>query len=345
MNAPNVLAAGGLARDFLSAVDSAMFDVIQCANEEAWLKERDNGIGASEIAVLLGLSEWSSPFHLWAQKTGRLTKGASDAEHLEYGRFMEDGAAKRYAYRTGRMLQDLGRYTILRSKRWPFLFTTLDRIITDLPPADSFFAQAYPIDGLEGPGCCEIKNPIIHGYRAWDEGVPLHYQAQLQGQLAVTGFRWGSFGASMPDGTFLAIDMMRNEDFITMAVEKATAFMECVTSDTWPPVDGSEWTKLALKAMFPMDSGEEVELPPEAEEWDRELREAKAQRKLAEEHEELMSNKLRAAIGAASIGRLPSGDCYTHHSQHRAEFVTKASSFRVLRLSKAKGIPGKKKKS
>jgi putative phage-type endonuclease len=329
-----------------TAVVEAAYDIIECKTEEAWLTERDNGIGASEVAVLLGLSEWSSPFHLWAQKTGRITKGESDAEHLEYGRFMEDGAAKRYAYRTGRTLRDLGRFTILRSKRWPFLFATLDRIIEGPAPEGSVESQFYPTEPwMVGPGCCEIKNPIIHGYRAWDEGVPLHYQAQLQAQLAVTGFRWGSFGASMPDGKFLAIDQERHDDFIAVAVEKCAAFMECVKNDTWPPVDGSDWTKQALKAMYPLDTGEDVDLPPEAAEWDKELREAKAQIKLAKEHEDLMSNKLRAAIGEHTIGRLPNGDCYTNRAQHRKEFITEASSFRVLRLSEAKALPGKKKKS
>ena len=333
-----------IARILNQAVTEAAFDIIECKNEQEWLAERDNGVGASDLGVLLGLSEWSSPFHLWAQKTGRITKGASDAEHLEYGRFMEGGAADRYAYRTGRKLHDLGRFTILRSKAWPFLFCTLDRIIESAAAIDSVEAQFYPTEPwMVGPGCCEIKNPIIHGYRAWDEGVPLHYQSQLQAQLAVTGFAWGSFGASMPDGKFLAIDQQRNEAFIQMAVEKAAVFMECVKNDTWPPVDGSDWTKLALKAMFPLDNGEDVELPPEAVAWDRELREAKAQIKLAKEHEELMSNKLRAAIGEHTIGRLPNGDCYTHRTQHREEFVTKASSFRVLRLSEAKAPGGKKK--
>jgi putative phage-type endonuclease len=333
-----------IARIQNQAVIEAAFDIIECEDEKAWLKERDHGVGASEIAIVLGLSDWGSPFHLWAQKTGRLDKGFSDAEHLEYGRFMEAGAADRYAYRTGRELLNLGKYTILRSKQWPWLFATLDRVITGFPSPDSFQAQAYPFEGLVGRGPLEIKNPIIHGYHAWDEGVPLKYQAQLQGQLAVTGWSWGSFGASLPDGKFLAIDQMRNEDFITLAVEKTAAFMECVRTDTWPPVDGSEWTKLALKAMYPLDTGTEIELPAEAEEWDRELREAKEQIKLAAEHADLMSNKLKAAIGEHSIGRLPSGDCYTHHTQTRKETVQKAATFRVLRLSEAKGVPGKKAK-
>ncbi len=314
------------------AVTEAAFDIIECVNEEEWLAERDNGVGASEIAVLLGLSPWSSPFHLWAQKRGRVSKGASDAEHLEYGRFMEAGAAARYEYRTGRKLRDLGRYTILRSKRWPFLFATLDRIIESLPAADSAEAQFYPVEPwMIGEGCCEIKNPIIHGYRAWDEGVPLHYQAQLQAQLAVTGWAWGSFGASMPDGTFRAIDMQRNEGFVALAVEKAEAFMRCVSDDTWPPADGSEWTKLALKEMYPRDNGLEVILPPEAAEWDAELQQAKEQRKLAEAHEEEMANKLKAAIGDATAGVLPDGSRYTHRMQSRKEFIQKATSFRVLR--------------
>lgn len=307
-------------------------EIIECRDEAHWLEERNNGIGASEVAVLLGLSDWSSPAHLWAQKTGQIEKGASDAEYLEYGRFMEQGCAARYEYRTERTLRDMGRFTILRSKRWPFLFATLDRIIEHVPEKEFGLYPFQPF--MIGPGACEIKSPVIYGYQKWDEGVPLAYQVQLQTQLAVTGFKWGSFGAQMPTGRFDCIDVERNDAFIEVLVSKCRAFWDCVETKTWPPIDASEWTGAALKAIYPRDSGAVVDLPDEALEWDTELTQAKADMKNAEARVENYKNHFAAALGDASVGVLPTGEKYTFRAQTTKEHMRKESTTRVLRRAK-----------
>lgn len=308
---------------------SDAFDVIECDSEERWLAERNKGIGASEVAVLLGLSDWASPFSLWAQKTGQVDAGASDAEFLEWGRFAEDGIAKRYAYRTKRAIRDLGRFTILRSKAHPFLFCTLDRIIDDVPRIEDGFYPWQPY--MVGPGALEIKQATIFGHHAWDEGAPLKVQSQLQTQLAVTGWKWGSISATMPTGKFEAIDCERNESFIDLVIEKCRAFWACVEGNTWPPVDGSDWTAQALKTLYPRDNGAEVFLPTEAAQWDAELAEAKEQKKLAEAHEKEITNRFKAALGEATFGVLPGGSKYSLKTQTRKEFTSPATSFRVLR--------------
>ena len=42
------------------------------ALEQAWLAQRNSGIGASEVAAVLGESTYYSPYSLWARKTGRV---------------------------------------------------------------------------------------------------------------------------------------------------------------------------------------------------------------------------------------------------------------------------------
>lgn len=43
--------------------------IIRPANHEEWLKEREYGIGASEVGAVLGLSPYETPFSLWLKKT------------------------------------------------------------------------------------------------------------------------------------------------------------------------------------------------------------------------------------------------------------------------------------
>lgn len=43
--------------------------IIRPANHEEWLREREYGIGASEVGAVLGLSPYETPFSLWLKKT------------------------------------------------------------------------------------------------------------------------------------------------------------------------------------------------------------------------------------------------------------------------------------
>ena len=37
-------------------------------DRQAWLAERRNGVGGSDVAGILGLSPWASPYSVWASK-------------------------------------------------------------------------------------------------------------------------------------------------------------------------------------------------------------------------------------------------------------------------------------
>jgi putative phage-type endonuclease len=302
-------------------IDFTDCDIIACKDEAEWLVERARGVGASEAGVILGLSDWSSPTMLWAQKTGKIPTEGIDTDMAEWGHFMEPGAADRYAFRSGRKLVDIGKYTILRSKKWPWLQATLDRVVPSMMTVTGGHSEA---------GVVEVKNPTMFGHHKWDDGPPLAYQCQLQTQLAVTGFSWGSFAASMPSGKLQIIDCERQPDFIALLVEKTKAFWDCVQSGRAPEVDGSQWTTEAIKRLHPKDNGESVVLPAEAATWAEKLESAKATIKSLEAIQREAENRLRAAIGDATFGTV--GDLkFSYKTQARAEHLVKESEFRVLR--------------
>lgn len=41
-------------------------------DREKWLEERRKGIGGSDAAALVGMNSYSTPYMVWADKTGRL---------------------------------------------------------------------------------------------------------------------------------------------------------------------------------------------------------------------------------------------------------------------------------
>ena len=54
-------------------------------NRTEWLKERNNGIGASDAAAILGLSPYMSNQRLWEIKTGRFVpEDIGDIRQIRY---------------------------------------------------------------------------------------------------------------------------------------------------------------------------------------------------------------------------------------------------------------------
>jgi predicted phage-related endonuclease len=118
-------------------------------------------------------------------------------------------------------------------------------------------------------------------------------------------------------------------------IEKERAFWDLVESKTPPPVDGSEQTAEALKRLYAADNGLSVVLPAEAEEWDDALQAAKAAIKAATETKRAIENQIKAAIGDATFGVLPSGERYKWQDQDRAGYTVEAGTTKPLvRLKK-----------
>lgn len=133
---------------------------------EQWVKWRQGGIGASEIAAIMGLCPYNTPYDIWLVKTGR-SRGFEGNSFTEHGKALEAKGRARYE------------------------LTNME----DMPPACATHPK-YPIciaslDGLRSDNklILEIKCP--KGRQTIDAAlagnVPEHYLAQVQYQLAVTG--------------------------------------------------------------------------------------------------------------------------------------------------------------
>lgn len=59
-----------------------MLDTISTAkmSREEWLEERRKSIGGSDVAAVIGMSRFASPYTVWLDKTGRIPdKGDTEA--------------------------------------------------------------------------------------------------------------------------------------------------------------------------------------------------------------------------------------------------------------------------
>jgi predicted phage-related endonuclease len=185
----------------------------------------------------------------------------------------------------------------------------------------------------QGRGALEIKVTDV----VWEEEPPVFYQAQLQVQLSVLGFSFGTLAALHRGNKLIWADLMRHEEFIKNFLSKAEEFQWRLTNDRPPEVgaDGSEDAGKAIAALFPHDTGEVIHLPAEAMDWTTELETLKAERKDMDEAIRLRENLLKEKIKDATYGVLVDGRRWSWKEQTRVDpprLEERVSQFRVLRL-------------
>ncbi len=91
---------------------------------EQWLQIRRKTIGGSDAAAIVGLSHYSTPYSVWANKTGRIPD-AEDNEAMRQGRDLEEYVAKRWEEATGKSVRRCN--VILYNSQYPFAHADIDR--------------------------------------------------------------------------------------------------------------------------------------------------------------------------------------------------------------------------
>ena len=295
------------------------YRTIECANRGVWLAERQSSIGASESACLLGRHPWLTEFQLWSRKIG-LEPNDPPNIPMRVGLALENLVAEMYQDETDRPIEDPGDFTILALDEYPYISTTLDRwTLID--------KQLCPLE-LKAVGTSQSSE--------WDDGPPEHYWCQVQHQMLVTGSTRASIAVLIGNREFRWCDVDGDAEFQAALLIACRDFWHLVETETPPEVDGRRETAEALARLYPVPTDKVVILPPEFQDVDERLVEVGIEITNLELEKRLLQNKLRAAIGDATIGELP--DCrYKWAVQERKAYEVKASSSRVLRRLKKGG--------
>ena len=76
---------------------------------EKWEEIRNQGIGGSDIACIMGYNKWKSPYTLWTEKTGQSqSEDLSDNEFVYWGTVLEQAVANRFVELTGKKVRKCG---------------------------------------------------------------------------------------------------------------------------------------------------------------------------------------------------------------------------------------------
>lgn len=302
---------------------------ITAKNEQAvmraeWLKHRQRGLGASDVAAVFGVSPYKSLLALYHEKRGDIEMPEVEREALYWGRHLEGPIAKRYAEETKRRVQLEVPFNIRWHPTQEFMFATLDAT-AEVVGGTSIAAPAG------GPGVTEIKNVGFFKKEEWRDEPPLPFLIQVNHQMAVTGREWGSFAFLVGGNQFMWADVPRNNAFIEVLIAKAREFWQRVLDARPPEVDGSDSTRELLKQLYPKDSGRIIALPKPLIEVDEELVKLKAEQKKLQGRRDELENQLKYGIQDATVATLDNGAVYTFKTVNRREFTTAAGSYRTLK--------------
>lgn len=299
-----------------------------------WLTWRRQGIGASDVPALLGLSNFDSPWSLWARKTG-LLPDSEETQRQRIGHLMEPVLAQMFHEHTGLYVAGEQTWCSHRGHQWAR--ATIDGLVMDGASRD------HVDDAL---GVVEFKTDGSFG---WSDGVPARVLSQVQWQLFVTDLPRAWVGVMHANWRFAVHEVERDEDDIAFMLERAQAFWERhILAGEPPPVDASDATASAIAAVWPEHRpGEIVEFEGAA--W-RDLIEHRTILKqvIKDRQEELdeIENRLKAAMQDAEIAVLDGVPVLTYRAQERtgidvkalraahpeiAEQFTTRSTYRVLR--------------
>ncbi len=270
---------------------------------EDWYRARHKGVGASELAGILGLSRFHSPWSIWQRKVDKPEPPAERwcSKEAEAGHrhertiaqwFIEDSSPKTY----GLGHVDPGEFTMYWADGLP-MFATPDRLLTD--------------GDKEARAVLELKCAWYAQAKRFRKQFPLEFRCQVQSQMLCTELDLGYYAVLLNGMEVVWYQEERNEKFIAAMVKKVKRFWQHVTDRIPPPPDFSEATSRAMAAHYSEPVDEAVDLPDKFATYPVQREANKAKIKELERANDGMKNEVTAVMGNATIGRLPDGVDFT----------------------------------
>jgi putative phage-type endonuclease len=259
-----------------------------------WHRLRRAGISASEIAAVLGISKWDSPFSLYWSKVNGWRQEQSD--EMSIGAAVEQAVADLWADRCdpheNLMLTRAGLYAAAAGS-WQL--ATPDRLVHQACPGcggsgltgnlhDGLGACTCSPMGVGGPPLAVLECKWAGSWDGWGDDdtddIPVYYRAQALWQCHVLGVDQWYLGVLGPSG-FRSYAGHRDRADIAVMVEHGRRFMDRLNRLDPPDIDdGHPATIATLKQLHPSVEPGDVETTPEfADGWRR----ARALRKRAED--------------------------------------------------------------
>lgn len=270
-------------------------------DREQWLAERRKGIGASEIAAVMGISPWESPFSLYWRKANGWQVDAE--EIMRTGTHLEPAIADWWAAEHPTEL--VCRAGLYAHPDRPWQLATPDRLVCDPQMHDNPFPEdpTYEYDHDRDAfhlAVLECKW-VAHSWDGWGEPgtdqIPVHYRAQVLWQCDVMAVDEWHLAALGPGGfRSYTGTTVGAEDELELMRKAGQEFMDRLAAGDPPPLDSHTATLSTLKRLHPDLTDETVEIDTHLADdyWD-----ACERLKSAQAYKDAVEIRLRAAMGTA----------------------------------------------
>lgn len=176
--------------------------IIRPKSHEEWLKAREDGIGASEVAAILGLSPWETPFSLYLKKTHQVPP-TEENDAMRRGHYLEDAVVQWWMHETGEQVIKASAADIIYvHPEHPYMRVTPDRIVKGRKKI------------------LEVKSTAIQ----MGDSIPDYYLAQVMYQMYVTGIHQAELIYIQGGLTFGRFIVEYDEEFANLIAERVTEF-------------------------------------------------------------------------------------------------------------------------
>ncbi|MBK9129582.1 MAG: YqaJ viral recombinase family protein [Phycisphaerales bacterium] len=264
------------------------------------------GVGASEVAAVLGVDPYRTPFDVWAKKKGLVPKPTEVTGFQEYGHYAERGLVAWYEAR--HLPPGLALVNTLDAQRTiegpePWMFCTPDGLVVPLDVAPLIAANgAVPVDAVvSGIECKRRNHRNMDGWGLKDSDpidmVPDDVALQACYSMAVLGTkRWHVLAdlGGLPPRRYI---LTRNPDLeaeILPAVEEFV--VRYLHGDEEPPREGKS-VPAYLARKFREILGDTRQATDEEEALLEEMEATKATLDALEERADSLKVRLQEAIG------------------------------------------------
>ncbi len=217
-----------------------------------WLKMRKTHIGSSDIAVIMRMSPWKTPYQLWLEKTNRIQEKEA-TPWMKHGSLMETPARELYIEQTGNIVIP----HVYEYEEWSVALASLDGI------------------NEKGNIICEIKCPGMKTFNeALDGIIPEHYEIQIQWQLLITNASKCDYFCYRSTDEYKLIEVLPNKELQEELLRHAKEFWIFVANDIPPPILekdfvlneekepnelAKEWKKIKAEEFLLREKREEIE--------------------------------------------------------------------------------------
>lgn len=275
------------------------------SHTDEWHAARTTGIGASEAAAACGVSEWDSPFSVYAKKTG-LVGETPDNDAMFWGRKLEPIVLERWLERSG---YDLRQYPCPMYRH-----------------RDIDWQRATPDAELSSGDAVEIKTTNWRraktlGQQGTDE-APAEWVMQCQQQMAVCGYDAVHLVVLIDGGRLWTGLVERNRELIDRMTELEAALWDRIVRRDPPEPDWTHpRTPELIRGLYGLDADKVVDVPMEiVAEWKRQ-KELAEQIKTLESEREIARAKVLHCLQDAGVGRAVDGSMELHRREVKGGMV------------------------